>query len=199
MASVEGHTTSSTSSDLLTRVRKHDCEAWQRFVAIYGPLVYGWCRSAGLSSADAGDVMQETFSTVFTAIASFRHDRAGDTLRGWLRVICRNKLRDYFRRRAGTPQGRGGSEANAFLAELPEGDVDDSTIQTERCALVRRAAKLVRGGFEHQTWQAFWLMTVERQTAAEVAERLGMTAGAVRQAKYMVLRRLRAELAGEFE
>ena len=199
MASVEGHTTSSTSSDLLTRVRKHDRDAWQRFVAIYGPLVYGWCRGAGLRSTDAGDVMQETFSTVFTAIASFRHDRAGDTLRGWLRVICRNKLHDFFRRRAGTPQGRGGSEANAFLAELPDGDVDDSTIQTERYALVRRAAELVRGGFESQTWQAFWLMTVERQTAAEVAERLGMTAGAVRQAKYMVLRRLREELAGEFE
>lgn len=199
MVSVEGHTTSSTSSDLLTRVRKHDREAWQRFVAIYGPLVYGWCRGAGLNSADAGDVMQETFSTVLTAIAGFRHDRPGDTLRGWLRVICRNKLRDHFRRRAGTPQGRGGSDANALLAELPDGDVDDSTIQTERYALVRRAAELVRGGFENQTWQAFWLMAVERQSAAEVAEQLGMTTGAVRQAKYMILRQLREELAGEFE
>jgi RNA polymerase sigma-70 factor (ECF subfamily) len=184
---------------LLTLVRQHDRYAWRRFVAIYGPMVYGWCRSSGLESADAGDVMQEVFANVFMAIETFRHDRPGDSLRGWLRVICRNKLHDHFRRRAASPQAQGGSEAAMRLAGFPEADVDEPTVRSERFALVRRAAELVREQFEARTWQAFWLVTVEQRSAADVAAQLGMTSGAVRQAKYMVLRKLREELRGELD
>ncbi len=44
------------------------------------------------------------------------------------------------------------------------------------------------------TWRAFWLCAVEHQSSGEVARQLGMTPGAVRQAKYKVLRHLREEL-----
>lgn len=199
MPQAEALTMSSTSSDLLTMVRQHNHEAWGRFVALYAPLVYGWCRRAGVAAVDAGDVTQDVFAKVFTAIAEFRHDRPGDTLRGWLRVICRNKLHDHYRKRADGPSAAGGTDAKAFLAEIPAEEYDESTIITERQSLARRAAELVRQEFEPRTWQAFWLVAVEHRTAPEAAEQLGMTAGAVRQAKYMVLRRLREELAGEFD
>jgi len=199
MSSYDHRSSPSTSTDLLTLVRRRNHDAWLRFVNLYGPLVYGWCRRAGLRPADSGDVTQEVFTKVFTAIAEFRHDRPGDTLRGWLRVICRNKLHDYYRQRANVPAASGGSAALARLAEIDAGEDDPSTVITERYALVRRAAELVRDEFEGRTWQAFWLMAVERLTAAEVAEKLGMTAGAVRQAKYMVLHRLREQLSGDFD
>ncbi|MGC3966052.1 MAG: hypothetical protein QM775_01375 [Pirellulales bacterium] len=56
---------------------------------------------------------------------------------------------------------------------------------------------MVRNEFEPRTWQAFWAMAVDGLSAAEAADKLGTTAGAVRQAKYVVARRLREELAGE--
>lgn len=200
MPPVETPTSFSTSSDLLTRVRRHEADAWQRFVHIYAPLVYGWCRRAGVGAADSGDVTQDVFAKVFTAIADFRHDRAGDTLRGWLRVISRNKILDHFRTRQKSPQAAGGSDAQAVLvANAVNNDDDESTIVSERHGLLHRAAELVRGEFEPRTWQAFWLMVVEHLTTSEAGERLGMTPGAVRQAKYMVLRRLREELSGEFD
>ena len=179
-------------------VRQRRPDAWQRFVELYGPLVYGWCRRAGVSAIDARDVTQDVFAKVFTAIGGFRHDRPGDTLRGWLRVICRNQLHDHHRRRAG-PLASGGTDAKLLLAEIAAEAPDESTTISERQSLVRRAAEAVRLEFEPSTWQAFCAVVVERRTAAEAAANLGMTAGAVRQAKYMVLRRLREELAGEFD
>ena len=78
-------------------------------------------------------------------------------------------------------------------------DDDPSTVTDERRLLIRRAAELVRGEFEPRSWQAFWLVAVELKSAVEAATDLGMTPGAVRQAKYMILRRLREELHGELE
>lgn len=199
MSQVEALTSSSTSSDLLSQVRQRDRDAWRRFVRLYAPLVYGWCRRAGVQAEDAADVLQEVFASVLVAIADFRHDGPGHTLRGWLRVITRNKLHDHYRRRGRTPGDGHGHDLDHLLAQFPEVDADESSAILERHALVRRAAELVRAEFAPRTWQAFWGVAVEGHAAADVAQRLGMTAGAVRQAKYMVLRRLREELRGEVD
>ena len=53
---------------------------------------------------------------------------------------------------------------------------------------------LVRDQFEERTWRAFWRVAVEDRSPSEVAEELGITANAVRQAKSRVLRRLREEM-----
>jgi RNA polymerase sigma-70 factor, ECF subfamily len=189
----------STSSDLLSRVRQHDPAAWSRFVTLYAPLVYTWCRKAGIKPADAGDILQDVFARAFAAIDRFRHDREGDTLRGWLRVICRNQVTDHFRRQGGAPAAVGGTDAQAKMAAVPAWADDEAALVDDRERLVRRAAELVRSEFEPRTWQAFWAMAVEGRSAAETATALGMTPGAVRQAKYIVTKRLREELSGEFD
>jgi len=63
--------------------------------------------------------------------------------------------------------------------------------------LLTAALKILKSEFEPQTWQAFWLVSAEGLVAREVAERLNMTAKAVRQAKYRVARRTREFLDGE--
>ena len=60
--------------------------------------------------------------------------------------------------------------------------------------LLRRALELIRVEFEEPTWQAFWRTTADGLSAIDVAAELGLSPGAVRQAKYRVLRRLRQEL-----
>lgn len=187
----------STSSDLLSQVRRRDQDAWRRFVLLYAPLIYGWCRRVGIAADDAGDVSQDVFARVFAAIDQFRHDRPSDTLRGWLRVIWRNRINDFFNRRNESPAAVGGSDARAIMNQIVADD-DDSTITLdEKHELVRRAAELIQLEFETRSWQAFMMIAVERRTAAETATQLGMTIGAVRQAKYMILKRLRDQLAGE--
>ena len=53
---------------------------------------------------------------------------------------------------------------------------------------------LVRHEFEDRTWRAFWRVTVEGHSPAEVAAEMGITPSAIRQAKSRVLRRLKEEL-----
>ncbi|NUQ63566.1 MAG: sigma-70 family RNA polymerase sigma factor [Pirellulales bacterium] len=187
-------TSGSASSSLLERVKRREPAAWVRLLDLYGPLVYSWCRRSGLRREDAADVLQEVFRTVAEAIGQFHRDRAGDTLRGWLRIITRNKIRDFVRVEGRQPQAGGGSDAYQRLVEIAEGDPDSESDANGLTETFRKALEAVRSEFETPTWQAFWLATVEQRPAAEIGQSLAMSPGAVRQAKYRVLLRLRREL-----
>jgi RNA polymerase sigma-70 factor (ECF subfamily) len=186
----------STSSGLLDGVKRHDPEAWCRLAHLYGPLVYGWCRRAGLQARDAEDVLQEVFLTVAARVGEFRHDRAGDTFRGWLRTITHHKLGDWMRRQAKREKAAGGSEALGRLLAVPDMEATDSEAE-ETTALYHRALDAIRAEFEGRTWQAFWRVVVEEQSPADVAADLELTRNAVYIARSRVLRRLREELGAE--
>jgi len=191
--------TDATSLTLLERVKAHDDGAWQRLVDLYSPLVFSWCRRSGLNSADSSDLVQDVFAAVVTNIVRFRRQRPGDTFRGWLRVIARNKVRLHFRHQADRPQAAGGTDAHLRIQHLADEQYDETNSfvvdeADELHNLLHWGVELVRNAFEERTWRAFWLCAVEQRSSVEVAENLGMTPGAVRQAKHKVLRRLRSEL-----
>ncbi len=159
-------------------------------------MVYGWCRRAGLQPADAADVGQEVFAAVARSIHTFRHDRPGDTFRGWLFTITRNKLRDRQTPLGAT--GIGGSDALRQMAELPTEEQHEPTPApeaNERQAFWRRQIEMVRGEFEPRTWEAFWRAFVDGEAAANIAADLGISTNAVYLAKSRVLHRLREELS----
>ena len=52
----------------------------------------------------------------------------------------------------------------------------------------------MRGEFEERTWQMFWRVVIEGHSPVALAEELGVTPAAVRQAKSRVLRRLKEEM-----
>jgi RNA polymerase sigma-70 factor (ECF subfamily) len=186
---------SSTSLSLLQRVKDQHPDAWRRLVRLYGPLVFLWCRQAGLSVHDVGDVVQEVWMAVARNISDFRRDRANDTFRGWLRRITQHKIVDRWR--DPEPKAIGGSEAQRWLDDVPA-EIPDSAEQlaSDKDLLTRTALELIRAEFEDRTWQAFWRTTVDERPSPEVAAELGMTKHAVRQAKCRVVRRIREELEG---
>lgn len=125
-------------------------------------------------------------------------DQAQGSLRTWLWGITRNKLRHYVRSQVANPGGVGGTEAHVAIEQIPEQPFEESTGQgNPEWALMHRAIGQVRPEFQDPTWQAFWRTVVEGERTADVAQELGMTTQAVRQARYRVLRRLRDELEGE--
>ena len=196
------HLPEPTSTSLLERVKAQRPDAWRRFVKLYGPPVYVWSRHCGLQPQDAADVVQEVFLAVATHVTGFRRDRPGDSFRGWLWAITKNKIRDHFRRQQGQALAQGGTDAQERLAELP--DRLDERLSTDTDAgraggLEHRALDLIRASFEDRTWNAFWQATVHGRTAAQIAAETGMNRHAVRQAKYRVLRRLRQEIEGLWE
>lgn len=189
-----------TSPSLLGRVKDDDPAAWSRLSKIYGPLVYHWARRCGLSAEDSADIVQETFGILARKIGTFRRENAGDSFRGWLWTITRNRVRDLIRRSTERAVATGGTTAHLLLQELADDapepvDTPDERTATEQ-GLVARTMALIQTEFEPSTWQAFWGMAVEKRSAAEVGAALGITKHAVHQAKYRVLRRLREEMAG---
>lgn len=185
---------SSLQSTLLRGVRAQDPEAWQRLVELFGPLVYGWCRGQQLQPADASDVTQEVFRAVATNIDRFRRARPGDSFRGWLWTITRNKVRDLQRAQGKQPPAVGGTTMMHRVSEVPDEPPSDDSSSTDMVrSTYRRAVEMVRERFEEPTWQAFWRVAIERDKTTDVAADLGITVNAVRKAKARVLRRLREE------
>jgi RNA polymerase sigma-70 factor (ECF subfamily) len=187
-----------TSSTLLSRVRAREQDAWDRLVSLYTPLVYRWCRQAGLQAADAADVGQDVFQAVARRMGDYHHDAAGDTFRGWLRAITRNKIIDHARRRKPGWQGAGGAESQEAILNLPDelsSAPSGDSLAEEARTLYRRAVELIRAEFEERTWQAFWRVVVEDRAPDEVARELNTTVNAVYLAKSRILRRLREEFA----
>jgi RNA polymerase sigma-70 factor (ECF subfamily) len=179
---------------LLVRVKAQDQAAWDRLVHLYVPLVYGWCRRAGLQEADARDVGQEVFKRVWLKIQGFRRERPEDSFRGWVRVIARNAITDFHRRRQAEPTPRGNAltvveEASASALLDTDADMD----RAEASQLYQRAVALIQEEFEEKTWRAFRAVVIEGQTPSEASRLLRMTVNAVYLAKARVLRRLRQE------
>jgi len=186
----------STSPSLLHRARSRQPGAWERLVEIYSSLIYRWCRLAGLRRMDAADVAQEVFKTVAAKIEEFHRDSPGDSFRGWLRAITRNKIGDHYRGLRREARARGGTDAQMQLQEISETVEPQSAAElaSEGSLLLQSALKLLRSEFEERTWQAFWRITVDGQPPDCVSKELGMTLHAVYKAKSRILCRLRQEL-----
>jgi RNA polymerase sigma-70 factor (ECF subfamily) len=186
-----------TSLSLLVRARSGNDEAWRRLVELYAPLVRHWCRQFGLPAAETDDVAQEVFAAAVRSLSDFRRDRPGDTFRGWLRGIARNRLLEWVRRRQSEPPGAGGTTMHRYLEDVPDPGDGGGDCPADAGAisdLLHRALEMVRGEFEHRTWQAFWQTVVDGRLPRDVALDLGMTRSAVRMAKSRVLRRVRQEV-----
>lgn len=190
--------TTATSLTLLERVKVQDRDAWQHLVTLYTPLLRHWCRRWGVADEDVDDMLQEVFQAVFCGLKNFRREREGDSFRAWLRGVARNKTLVHFRGR-GSCRGLGGTDFYKRSLLVPD-RMDDLAPDREEEQLVgtlyQDALAIVRDEFESRTWQAFWKATVDGRPSTEIAEDLGMTAAAVRQAKSRVLRRLK-DLLGE--
>jgi RNA polymerase sigma factor (sigma-70 family) len=185
-----------TRLSLLLQIRDGTNQAaWQEFVRLYGPVVFGFARKRGLQDADAADLMQDVLRSVSSAIGRLDYDRTQGTFRGWLFTITRNKIFNFFEARRIRPQGSGDTTTNRLLASHP--DTNDSADVWE-VEYQRRVATLamdrVKSEFHGNTWQAFRLTAIEGVSAADAAKQTGMSAGAVYVAKSRVLARLKQEV-----
>src|SRR5205085_1541163 len=122
-------------TDLVTRAKNGDQQAWDALVERYAPLVWSICRRYRLERADAEDVCQAVW---FTLVARLDHLRDPAALPGWLatttRRECGRVLHAMGRRRAG--------EQVLIAANLPDTEtapVDQELLVAEQQAALRDA------------------------------------------------------------
>ena len=187
-----------TRASLLMRIRDAgDQEAWQQFVGLYAPVVYGFARKRGLQDADAADVMQDVLRSVSTAADKLNYDRGRGTFRGWLYTVSRNKVFNFLeanRHKLGRGSGDTGARQRLEAVASPEWELAESWEGEYERSLAAVAMERVHGEVEPATWQAFWQTAVEGRSAREAGASLGMSAGAVYVARSRVLARIREEV-----
>lgn len=179
------------STLFLDGVQQLDPRQWSRLVETFGPIVYRWCRVAGVPESDAADLVQNVFTAVARKISAFERQKDSGSFRCWLATITRNQVRDFFRKASRRADAQGGTAAHRWM--LDQVDHLDDSIDGESIStpLLKSMLENVKAEFEDATWQAFGLTTVENQKPSLVAERTGLSLVSVYQAKSRVLKRLR--------
>ncbi|TWU11066.1 RNA polymerase sigma factor [Allorhodopirellula heiligendammensis] len=180
------------STFCLDGVQQLDPRQWSRLVETFGPIVYRWCRVAGVPESEAADLVQNVFVSVARKIPAFERQKDAGSFRSWLATITRNQVRDFFRQASRRADAQGGTAAQRWMLDQVDhlGDsIDGGSISAP---LLKSILETVRAEFEDVTWQAFWLTTIENQQPSLVAERTGLSLVSVYQAKSRVLKRLRA-------
>ncbi|MDG2220231.1 MAG: sigma-70 family RNA polymerase sigma factor [Rubripirellula sp.] len=186
-----------TQPSLLVRIRnERDTESWSRFVEIYAPAVFRFLKQQGLQDADAADLTQEVMASVAAAIKSFDYDAHRGRFRGWLFTVVQNKVRNFWRDAAKSPDAKGHPRAHRQLIDQPDERHDASKVwqQEYEHRLFISASEQVRPMVQESTWLAFWNTAVDGESPAAVAIQLNMTPAAVRLAKARVIHRIKQEI-----
>ena len=112
-----------TRASLLVRLRDGgDADAWQEFVRLYAPIIYGFARKRGLQDADAADLMQDVLRSVSSAADRLDYDPNRGTFRGWLFTVTRNKVFNFLESRSRRVVGSGDSRVQERLEQFAEAD-----------------------------------------------------------------------------
>jgi RNA polymerase sigma-70 factor (ECF subfamily) len=185
---------------LLKRLRENpaDADAWQRFDALYRPMLRNWLRRYCLQRHDTDDLVQQALEVVVRELPHFAYDPRNGTFPAWLRAVLNNRLREFWRSRKARPVATGDSEFNEWmLTRLADHRNDHGRVCDREHArhVIRRLLARIEADFAPTTWQVF-LRVMSGDKAADVAADLGISVNAVHLTKSHVLRRLREEIGG---
>ncbi len=188
-----------TRSALLLRARKGDRESLAKLILPYAPGLYLGALRLTRNPADAEDVRQDAFLKAMTRLEQFAGTPGEnrDDLHAWVSRIAANASIDVIRKRR---------DGRLFSLEEPNGASDETMGSNvtacehnpeERFAR-REMRKLMADAITQlapEMRQVCLLRDVLQDSTQEVAERLGISAMAVRLRLFRAHRRLREKLS----
>lgn len=192
---------SATSLSLLEKARQNDGRAWEKIVQLYAPLVYRWCRRAGMSYHDIENLSQEAFTLAYRKLARFRKEKETDSFRGWLYTLVRNLRIDWLRKREGHAVALGGSNLQMLENLIPDEPDEDEldTQEKEELFLYNKAVELLQSEFSSRDQQIIEAILFKHKNPTEVAAEMNISRNTVYIVKSRALRKLREEFAELFD
>jgi RNA polymerase sigma factor (sigma-70 family) len=189
-----------TRASLIVRLADaQNVQAWDEFARLYQPVVYRLALRRGFQHADAEELVQEVMLAVARAVEGWVPDQDRGRFRDWLHRIARNLMINFLTRRKHQVWGTGKSDMQQVLeAKSPAEAAMTQMFDVEfRREGFRWAANQVQKEVKQNTWQAFWMSTIDDVPVAEVARQLGMSVGSVYIARSRVMARLRQAANGQ--
>ena len=180
-----------TRSSLIQRLKATiNGESWEEFFHTYWELIYNVARRAGLSEADAQDIVQETILKVHNSLDRFEYNRKRGTFKGWLRTVTRSRLNDFFKKQQRRPALNQPLEETADELqnlEDPEGpEIEKIWDEEWNRNLIQAALSRTKKLSSPKQFQIFKCHYVDEWTVRETCRTLGVNAAQVYMAKQRV-------------
>jgi RNA polymerase sigma factor (sigma-70 family) len=171
-------------TDMVTRARNGDKQAWDALVKRYAPLIWSICRSHRLADVDAEDVGQGVWLQLVDQLDKVRDPAA---LPGWLATTTRRECIRVLRAVRG-PHAAGYALDAETIPDDQAQMADQQVLMTERHAALREA-------FTHLPpcdQQLIALLIQDPPVPyAEISARLGIPVGSIGPIRGRCLDRLR--------
>ena len=191
-----------TSTTLLANLAEResgiDQAEWNRFFALYYPVMVEFARARGAGD-DSEDVVQEVFADLVKVFQAGRYVRGKGQFKSYLATMLRNELISRFRRmqaRSRIIDGWAGAPRTPPAAPLPAPSVSSSADDMPAWNLARHRAAvehvLTRTAISEQSRRIYSELLATGDNCAEVARRMNLPAATVRQVKSRVSRMIAA-------
>lgn len=170
---------------LVSKIRNADEAAFSVLYDRYFQRVYTFSFTRLRNHADAEEVVQETFMSIFRSIDAYRGDAS---LISWIYGIARNTVNSHLRRTITQEQRL--EKARPELIRTCESGLMDSP---EDHLTLQRSAELVKNQLDSVAdWQAevFVLRHMENLPIGEIAKRMSRSQDSIRSCLYRVKRLL---------
>ncbi|HEX4646866.1 MAG TPA: sigma-70 family RNA polymerase sigma factor [Verrucomicrobiae bacterium] len=190
-----------TRQSLLSRLKSwNDQESWKVFFDTYWKLIYNASVKAGLTDAEAQDVVQETVISVLKSMPSFEYDAEKGSFKTWLLRLTSWRICDQFRKRQRqieplTRESDTSTKTDAIeriaAPTLPETVWDEDWEKNLFDAAIERVKRKV----DSRQYQLFDLYVCKRWPVLKVAMTLGVNPGRVYLAKHRINNLIQKEIA----
>lgn len=150
-----------THFSVLEGIKDNDNKAWERFFAVYSPLIRLHGKDCGLRSEHLDDLVQNVMLSLVEQIQSFQYDPNRGRFRDYLRHIIRARscdmLRDIYKQECFQKMDK------------PESILDD-LFQTEWEEHIRRSSvEKLKDEVSAKHFQIFQLLDIQNRKVHDVA------------------------------
>lgn len=191
-----------TRSSLVNRLHNwNDHGGWQVFFDRYWKLIYAVAVKAGLTDAEAQDVVQETVVAVAKQMREGGYDRDKSSFKNWLCMITRRRIIDHFRRRTKLkkrPLAGDDTSRTDTIARVPDpASLELNAVWEEewRKNLVDAAIEHVKQKVAPKQFQIFDLAVLKDLPVREVTKLLKVNTAQVYLARHRVGALVKKEVA----
>jgi RNA polymerase sigma factor (sigma-70 family) len=186
-----------TSTTLLANLAEQesgiDQAEWNRFFALYYPVMVEFARARGAGD-DSEDVVQEVFADLVKVFQAGRYVRGKGQFKSYLATMLRNELISRFRRMQARfrVDGRAQSPSAPPVAPSVSSSADD--MPAWNLARHRAAVEhvLTRTAISDKSRRIYRELLATGDNCAKVARRMNLPAATVRQVKSRVSRMIAA-------
>jgi RNA polymerase sigma-70 factor (ECF subfamily) len=182
-----------TRQSLLSRLKDWEDQAsWRLFFETYWKLIYSTAIKAGLTDAEAQDVVQDTIISVSKSIPSFEYDPKKGSFKAWLLTLTRWRIVDQLRKRqkgihiSGPGSGTSRTSTVHRIPDPAPQKFEQDWDQEWEANLVEAALRRVKQKVDPQHFQIFDCHVLRQWPVSRVAKALNVGPGKVYLVKHRV-------------